>query len=87
MLYACSSCCSKVQKKGEPCAQCHNGVGIQVDPVPEDEEQKSTNMCKGVPRLCKRPPVFFLDAIETLDGQVSLDDVLDTADSQSFKEK
>lgn len=64
MIYACDKCCSKVEKKGMVCPRCHNGVGIQVDPVPIHGEQECKDMCKGVSRLRKRPPIFYRDVID-----------------------
>lgn len=64
MIYACSRCCSKVEKKGMVCPRCHRGVGVQVDPVPVRGEQECTDMCKGVSRLRKRPPNFYRDTVD-----------------------
>ena len=33
VIYACDKCCSKVEHEGELCWHCHEGHGVQVDPV------------------------------------------------------
>lgn len=64
MIYACSRCCSKVEKKGMVCPRCHRGVGVQVDPIPASKEQESIDLCSGVRRLHKRPPNFYGDLVD-----------------------
>lgn len=60
MIYVCSNCCSKVEKKDEVCPHYHNGIGICVDPISESEEQESMNLCSGVRRGRKCAPYFEL---------------------------
>lgn len=58
VLYACDKCCTKLSRKGELCPRCHNGRGVQVDPVPRETTQASSgvNLCYGVSRLRKHSP-------------------------------
>lgn len=58
ITYACDKCCTKVSYKGELCPRCHNGKGVQVDPVPREttQDRNSINLCSGVVRLRKHSP-------------------------------
>lgn len=57
ITYACDKCCTKLSHKGEQCPRCHNGKGVQVDPVPEAaQDRHGINLCSGVVRLRRHSP-------------------------------
>lgn len=38
VIYACDKCCSKVEREGILCWHCHEGHGVQVDPIKVQEK-------------------------------------------------